>query len=109
MRHRSVGHAAIWVTAVRYAGTCGSARRRAVGPATGNAVTTGHAAVARYAIRRATIRRATIRRATARREPPRLARVRASWLAEPLLPGRHLARAAQQLPVSVVLGVCRSA
>jgi len=35
--------------------------------------------------------------------------MRASRLAEPLLPGRHIARTAQQLPVVVFLGVYRSA
>ena len=103
VRHRPVGRAAIWVPAVRYAGARRSARHRAVGPAT-----TGHAVVTRHA----TVARDAVRRDSARREPARLARlawVRASRLAEPLLPGRHIARAAQQLPVVVFLGVYRSA
>ena len=105
VRHRPVGHAAIWVPAVRYAGARRSARHRAVGPATtGHAVITGHATVARDAVRRD-----SARRDRARREPAWLAWVRASRLAEPLLPGRHIARAAQQLPVVVFLGVYRSA
>ena len=45
----------------------------------------------------------------ARGEPAGLAWVRASRLAEPLLPGRHFARAAQQLTVVVFLGVYRTA
>ena len=45
----------------------------------------------------------------ARREPAWLAWVRASRLAEPLLPGRHLARPAKQLTVVVFLDVYRSA
>ena len=45
----------------------------------------------------------------ARGEPAGLAWVRASRLAEPLLPGRHFARAAQQLTVVVFLGVYRPA
>jgi hypothetical protein len=39
----------------------------------------------------------------------RLARVRPSWLARPLRMGRYLARTAQQLPVVVLVDVCRSA
>ncbi len=127
MRHRPVGHAAIWVSAVRPAGARRSARRRTVGDASaGHAVTTGHAvtrlaAVARHAVRRNGAWRDRPRGDLtwprgdltwgdgARGEPAWLARVRTSRLAEPLLPRRHLARAAQQLPVSVVLGVCRSA
>ena len=54
-------------------------------------------------------RRDGARRDGARGKPAWLARVRASWLAEPLLPGRHLAGSAQQLSVIVFLGVYRSA
>ena len=43
------------------------------------------------------------------REPAWLARVRAARLAGPLLPRWHLARATEQLPVIVFLGVYRSA
>ena len=110
VRHWSVGHAVIWVPAVRDAGARGSARCRAVGPATsGHAVISGHAAVARDAVRRDTVRRDTVRRDRARREPARLACVRASGLPEPLLPGRKTARTTQQLPVVVFLGVYRPA
>jgi hypothetical protein len=35
--------------------------------------------------------------------------VRTSWLAEPLLPGWHLARATQQLTVVIFVGVYRPA
>ena len=115
VRHWSVGHAAIWVPAVRYAGACGSARCRAVGPATsGHAVITGHAALARDAARRNTVvldtvGRDTVGRDGARRESAGLAWMRASRLTEPLLPGRHIARTAQQLPVVVFLDVYWSA
>jgi hypothetical protein len=104
VRHRPMGHTAVWVPTVWYAGAWRSARRRAVGPAT-----TGHAAVAGDAVRRYGARRYGARRYGARGEPAWLARGWGSRLAEPLLPGRHIARTAQQLPVVVFLGVYRSA
>ena len=119
VRHRPVGHAAIWVPAVRPAGARRSTRRRTVGDAVTEHAVTGHAAVARDAVRRSGARGDSARGDSARRDtaggdsargkPAWLARARASGLAEPLLPGRHLARAAQQLPVIVFLGVYRSA
>ncbi len=99
MRHWPVEHAAIWVPAVRPARARRSARPRAVGHAV-----TGPAAVARDAIWRD-----SAWRDGARGEPAGLAWVRASRLAEPLLPGWHLARATQQLTVVVFLGVYRPA
>jgi hypothetical protein len=94
VRHWPVGHAAIRVPAVRHPGTRMSSRSRTVGPA---------------AVRRASARGDGAGRDSTRGEPARLARVRASRRAGPLLPGRHLARTAEQLPVVVFLGVYRSA
>jgi hypothetical protein len=71
----------------------------------------------RDAVRRDRARRDRARRDRARDEPAglaglpgldRMGGVRASGLAEPGRAGRHLARAAQQLPVVVFLGVYRS-
>ena len=114
MRHWPMGHTAIWVPAMRSAWARRSARPRTVGHA-GN----GPAAVARAAMRRdgawrdgAWRDRAWRHRAwrdRAWREPAWRAWVRACRLAEPLLPGRRLARAAKQLTVVVFLGVYRAA
>jgi hypothetical protein len=109
VRHWPVGQAAIWVPAVRPARARRSGRPRAVGHAV-----TGPAAVARDAIWRDSARGDGARGDGARGdgargEPAGLARVRVSRLAEPLLPGWHLARATQQLTVVVFLGVCRPA
>ncbi len=110
VRRRPVGHAAIWVPAVRDAGASRSAWHRAIGPAaTGHAVTTGHATVARNAVRRDDPGRDDPERDGAGREPAWLAWVRASRLARPLLPGRQIARTTEQLPVVVFLRVYRSA
>ena len=99
MRHWPVGHAAIWVPAVRPARARRSARPRTVGHAV-----TGPAGLARDAIWQD-----SARRDSARGESAGLAWVRASRLAEPLLPGRNFARTAQQLTVVVFLGVYRPA
>jgi len=99
MRHWPVGHAAIWVPAVRHAQARRSARPRTV----------GHAATGTTAVARDAVWRDSTWRDGARGEPAGLAWVRASRLAEPLLPGRHFARAAQQLTVVVFLGVYRPA
>jgi hypothetical protein len=66
-----------------------------------------YAAMAKPAVRRPSARGSAVR-GSARREAARLARVRPSWLAEPL-PGRHLAWPAQQLSVVVFLDFYRSA
>ena len=104
MRHWPVGHAAIWVPAVRPA----RARRSAWPRTVGHAVT-GATGVARDAIWRDGAWRDSARRDSARGESAGLAWARASRLAEPLLPGRHFARTAQQLTVVVFLGVYRPA
>ena len=92
MRHWPVGHAAIWVPAVRPARARRSARPRTVGHAV-----TGPAAVARDAMWRDSAWRDgawrdSAWRDSARGEPAGLARVRASRLAGPLLPRRQIAR-----------------
>jgi hypothetical protein len=109
MRHWPVGHAAIWVPAVRPARARRSARPSTVGHAV-----TRRAAVARDAIWRDSAWRDSAWRDSAwrngaRGEPAGLAWVRASRRAEPLLPGRHFARAAQQLTVVVFFGAYRPA
>ena len=114
VRPGPVGHAAIWVPAVRPAGAPRSARHRTVG-----ARVTGHAASARSAVRRSgaggttpggTAPGGTAPGGTApggnRGGWPGCGRP--GWRSR-TPPGRHLARSARQLSVIVFLGVYRSA
>jgi hypothetical protein len=114
MRHRAVRAAIVLIPARGTARTPRPAVRRSAAArrAAGRRAAARRAAT-RYAPRRAAgdpasrdpaVAGASVRR-RARRETTRLARLRPARLAHPRLPGRHLARSSQQLPVVAVLGL----